>query len=65
MITENQLPKKGWFQFCKGCEKVTSKFIPKKHCPFNKTLDNSDKIYICFECQKNKKLVKDIFININ
>ena len=62
MSEENQLPSDGWLQFCTGCGIITSRFIPKKHYKFKKNLDNSEKIYICFQCQQNKELVKDIFV---
>jgi hypothetical protein len=58
------LPSDGWLQFCTGCGIITSGFIPKKHYKITKSLDNSDIVYICFQCQKNKNIVTDIFKNI-
>lgn len=61
MSEEMQLPSNGWLQICMGCGIITSRFIPKKHYQFKKILNNSEKVYICFKCQKNKKIIKDIF----
>ena len=56
------LPKDGWFQFCVGCNCVTSKFIPDKYYKFKKkSIDNINKKFICLKCQNNKKIIIAIF----
>ena len=65
MSDESRLPEYGWLQECVGCGIITSKFIKKKNYKLNGILTNNDLIYICLQCQKNKKIVKDVLKNDN